>query len=270
MRIPEPVRTPEPVRVPEIPQLPQPDVFDVLVQAVHVARERDFVCSFGSLKLLMKELMGGEFREDRYRDATNRPFAKFKDFVMEAERRGKIQVFTSGAMNEVFLPGEDPYKLSRFAMDLKESRLTSSPTPIVEDRVEQRQTVGGRRRRRRSRGGRSQGVGQVAQNGEGLDELRGSEAFVEGDEAADGSDAMFDELLDRLDEETRREALEGYDELQLLDTLDAEEPVDEQAELLKLKHQFSMSQPRLKRSMPRQSLIRSQQLRQSQQHPDQN
>ncbi|MDZ4721604.1 MAG: NYN domain-containing protein [Roseiflexaceae bacterium] len=244
VRTPEPIHAPElirasePIRAPEpTPATPQVDIFDVLVQAVHVARERDFVCSFGSLKLLMKELMGGEFREDKYRDASGRPFAKFKDFVMEAERRGKVQVFTSGAMNEVFLPGEDPYKLSRFAMDLKEEpRAPVSPAPLVEDRPEQRQTVGGRRRRRRSRGGRSQGAGQGAQNGEGLDELEELEelelAFVEGDEAADGSDAMFDELLDRLDEEeTRREVLEGYDALQLLDTVGTEEAV-QPAELL--------------------------------------
>jgi hypothetical protein len=206
---------------------------------VHVARERDFVCSFGSLKLLMKELMGGEFREDKYRDANGRPFAKFKDFVMEAERRGKVQVFTSGAMNEVFLPGEDPYKLSRFAMDLKEEPVAPArPLPVVvEERPEQRQTVGGRRRRRRSRGGRNQTAEQIAQNGdlfdgsEDLDDLDLS--FAEGSDLPDSGDAMFDELLGRLDaEETRRDALDSFDALQLLD-----EPIDQElqdAELAEL------------------------------------
>jgi uncharacterized protein (TIGR00288 family) len=76
-----------------------PDIYDVLVHAINLARERGYVCSFGSLKLLMKELMGGEFKESRYKDSAGRPFAKFKDFVLEAERRGKVQVFTSGTVN---------------------------------------------------------------------------------------------------------------------------------------------------------------------------
>src|SRR6185503_14323926 len=119
----------EPARSREAPVSPaQPDVYDTLVSAIHLARERGYVCSFGSLKLLMKELMGGEFKENRYKDNSGRPFAKFKDFVLEAERRGKVQVFTSGTVNEVFLPGEDPYKLSQFAQDLKEE-----PTaPVIE------------------------------------------------------------------------------------------------------------------------------------------
>jgi uncharacterized protein (TIGR00288 family) len=212
----------------------QPDIFDVLVQAVKVARERDFVCSFGSLKLLMKELTGGEFREDRYRDAAGRPFAKFKDFVMEAERRGKVQVFTSGAMNEVFLPGEDPYKLSRFAMDLKEDTSTpASITPTVEDtRAEAaRQAVGGRRRRRRSRG-RGQGAAADAgdQNGELIEELDELDlTFAPSDEASEAADARFEELLGRLDaDETRSEELDDLDELQLIDSA-ATEPEPEPA-----------------------------------------
>jgi uncharacterized protein (TIGR00288 family) len=134
----------------------QPDIYDTLVSAINLARERGYVCSFGSLKLLMKELMGGDFREAKYKDASGRPFAKFKDFVLEAERRGKVQVFTSGTVNEVFLPGEDPYTLSQFAGDIKEE----SGAPIIqvsepELRPEPRSSVStnGRRRRRRSRSG---------------------------------------------------------------------------------------------------------------------
>jgi len=133
----------------------EPDIYDTLVSAINLARERGYVCSFGSLKLLMKELMGGDFKEAKYKDASGRPFAKFKDFVLEAERRGKVQVFTSGTVNEVFLPGEDPYKLSQFAGDIKED--TGAPILQVsetEARLEARpsSTTNGRRRRRRSRG----------------------------------------------------------------------------------------------------------------------
>lgn len=207
-----------------------PDIFDVLVRAVHIARERDFVCSFGSLKLLMKELMGGEFKEEKYRDAAGRPFAKFKDFVMEAERRGKVQVFTSGAMNEVFLPGEDPYKLSRFAMDLKEEPAAlPRPTPPVEERSETRAApVGGRRRRRRSRGGQRHSpanAAEVSQNGELSEEfeefeepeLEPIEALPGADEP-DTSDAVFEELLGRVEAEaSRTEELDQFDPLEILD-----------------------------------------------------
>ncbi|HEU5090438.1 MAG TPA: NYN domain-containing protein, partial [Roseiflexaceae bacterium] len=221
-------RSQPPVQAAREPAAPSQseDIFDVLVRAIHLARERDFVCSFGSLKLLMKELMGGEFREDRYRDANGRPFAKFKDFVMEAERRGKVNVFTSGAMNEVFLPGEDPYKLSRFAMDLKEEQSVEETPPASQEEHSEsaRQSVG-RRRRRRSRSGRSQSANGVdtANTDEVLDgdeeaELpeaeETSEVYeldeLEGVPPIDDSDDRFEELLGRLGlEHHRRAALDA-------------------------------------------------------------
>jgi uncharacterized protein (TIGR00288 family) len=99
----------------------EPDIYNVLVDAVHLVRERGYVSTLGSLKLVMKELMGGDFKENRYRDLNGRPFNKFKDFVIDAEKRGKVQIFTSGTVNEVFLPGEDPLKLSQFAGDINEA-----------------------------------------------------------------------------------------------------------------------------------------------------
>src|SRR5262245_21050240 len=101
--LPEVDAEPEPTREPEREPAAPTEVYDVLVQAIHLARERGYVCSFGSLKLLMKELMGGEFKENRYKDASGKPFAKFKDFVLESERRSKVQVFTSGTANVGFL-----------------------------------------------------------------------------------------------------------------------------------------------------------------------
>jgi hypothetical protein len=62
----------------------------------------------------MKELMGGDFKENRYKDVKGRPFSKFKDFVLDAEQRGKVQIYTNGTVSEVFLPGEDAKKLSQF------------------------------------------------------------------------------------------------------------------------------------------------------------
>jgi uncharacterized protein (TIGR00288 family) len=93
----------------------EPDIYDTLVEAVHLVRERGYLSTLGSLKLVMKELMGGDFKESRYKDQNGRSFAKFKDFVIEAEKRGKVQIYTSGTVSEVFLPGEDAKKLSQFA-----------------------------------------------------------------------------------------------------------------------------------------------------------
>jgi uncharacterized protein (TIGR00288 family) len=210
---------PSPVREPEPEPAAPPEVYDVLVQAIHLARERGYVCSFGSLKLLMKELMGGEFKENRYKDASGRPFAKFKDFVLEAERRGKVQVFTSGTVNEVFLPGEDPYKLSQFAQDLKEEpTLPVLETPAPEAHLESRSTsLNGRRRRRRPRGGGQRGATPVAADlaqpededeselidtpeYTALDELMIADQPVSDAALEERADEVFDTLLERVEE----------------------------------------------------------------------
>lgn len=144
----------------------EPDIYDVLVEAIHLVRKRGYVSTLGSIKLVMKELMGGDFKESRYRDLNGRPFAKFKDFVMDAEKRGKVQIFTNGTVNEIFLPGEDPYKLSQFAAALSEElpvepvadtsvlsngRRETSGAIGAATVVESSPAPGGRRRRRRSR-----------------------------------------------------------------------------------------------------------------------
>ncbi|MBO9310812.1 MAG: NYN domain-containing protein [Chloroflexus sp.] len=128
----EPVEVSPPLSAVAAPPPPpsEPDVYDVLVQAIHLARKRGYVTTLGSLKMLMKELMGGDFKENRYRDLNGRPFSKFKDLVIDAEQRGKVQIFTKGSVNEVFLPGEDPMKLSRFAPLLTEEL---PPEPVVID-----------------------------------------------------------------------------------------------------------------------------------------
>ncbi|MCX7791604.1 MAG: NYN domain-containing protein [Chloroflexaceae bacterium] len=180
-RGPEPVLEPPREPVVESPPAPggpaaEPDIYDVLVEAIHLVRKRGYVSTLGSIKLVMKELMGGDFKESRYRDLNGRPFAKFKDFVVDAEKRGKVQIFTNGTVNEVFLPGEDPYKLSQFAAALSEElpvepvvdtsvltngRKETSRTISAAIVVESGATTGGRRRRRRSR--RSQNTAAPAE-----------------------------------------------------------------------------------------------------------
>jgi len=97
------------------------DPYDALVQAVRVARERGNMPTFATLKLLMVESMG-DFDQTKYKDSQGRPFTKFKDFAREAARRGLVQIFSSGTANEVFLPDEDPEKVSSLA------ELSSSPS----------------------------------------------------------------------------------------------------------------------------------------------
>jgi uncharacterized protein (TIGR00288 family) len=96
---------------------PQRSVYDTLVDAIQLARQRGFVSNLGSLKVLMREL-DSSFNESKVKDSNGRPFSKFKDFVKEAERQGRVQIFTNGTVTEVFLPGEDPLRVSQFAEDL--------------------------------------------------------------------------------------------------------------------------------------------------------
>ncbi len=110
-------RTPEAPEAPEAPATPERNVYDTLVDAINLARQRGFVSNLGSLKVLMREL-DSSFHESKVKDRSGKPFTKFKDFVKEAERLGRVQIFTNGTVTEVFLPGEDPLKVSQFAEDL--------------------------------------------------------------------------------------------------------------------------------------------------------
>lgn len=104
----------------EIEAAPEADPFAILVDAIKLARERGHVTTLATLKLLMIELLPS-FDEGRYRGPNGKPYAKFMDFVREAERRKRVQIFTSGSVNEVFLPDENPYALSQFAPELPTS-----------------------------------------------------------------------------------------------------------------------------------------------------
>lgn len=128
-RAPKPETRPEPVTEAAAPLPPAPTAapeernpFDTLIDAVKLARQRGFVVNLGSLKVVMREL-DSTFHESKAKDAAGKSFSKFKDFVKEAERQGKVQIFTNGTVTEIFLPEEDPYKLSQFAEDLASQRV---------------------------------------------------------------------------------------------------------------------------------------------------
>ena len=106
-------KAPKPV---EVAVFNEDAAFELLVKAVLEARNRNMMTAFGSLKVLMKEMSGGEFREQQIKDGNGRPLERFKDFIHEAARRGKILISSDGVVNEVFLPGEDPRKLSQFTL----------------------------------------------------------------------------------------------------------------------------------------------------------
>jgi len=91
------------------------EIYDVLVDALLLARKRKNACTLATLKLLMIELLG-DFDEKQYSDSQGRHFTRFQDFVREAERRNKVQMLTTGTVTEVFLPGENAYELSSFAL----------------------------------------------------------------------------------------------------------------------------------------------------------
>jgi uncharacterized LabA/DUF88 family protein len=114
------------------------DIYDVLVDALNLARQRKNACTLATLKLLMKELLG-DFDEKQYSDSQGRHFSRFQDFVREAERRGKVQILTTGTVTEVFLPGENPYEKSSFALP---------PLPKEEKRAPKEDKRRGKRRRR--------------------------------------------------------------------------------------------------------------------------
>lgn len=88
--------------------------FDLIVEAVHLARRRNNLCTMATLKVLMKEIQPG-FDENNVTDPSGKSYTKFKDLVEAAAESGKVQLLTTGTVDEVFLPGEDPQKLSRFA-----------------------------------------------------------------------------------------------------------------------------------------------------------
>ncbi len=110
---------------------PQQDPYKALVQAIHLARERSQVSTLATLKLLMIELVPN-FDEGRLKSKSGKTFTKFKDFVKEAESRGLVKVFTSGSVNEVFFPKEDPYEVSQFA-ERPETDTTEDKTPAEDE-----------------------------------------------------------------------------------------------------------------------------------------
>lgn len=114
------------VRTPER----EKDPYDVLTEAVKTARERGNEPTFATIKLLMQELMGS-FDESRYKNKDGRNYSRFKDFVREGERRGKVKMYSNGTLNMVLLPGENPVEVSAMVADVVEET-AHVPTRVIE------------------------------------------------------------------------------------------------------------------------------------------
>lgn len=83
------------------------NIYDVLVRVVKqlAAQKQDPVLP--RVKHSMAETLGG-FDETQYKTAGGRPFRKFKDFILEAQRLGYVELQTTGTVNMVYVPGKAP------------------------------------------------------------------------------------------------------------------------------------------------------------------
>lgn len=106
------------------------DPYEALVEAISTARRRGSVTTLATLKLLLLEIIP-KFDERQHLDPKGRPFAKFKDFVREAQRRGLVKVFASGSITEVFLPNENPYEVGQFTPE--PSSASADALPLADD-----------------------------------------------------------------------------------------------------------------------------------------
>lgn len=91
------------------PRTSQMDPYEAVPEAVKLARKRDNVPTFATIKLLLVEMLG-EFDHRKLQGRDGRNYNKFKDFMKECERRSLVKIVTTGTVNEVFLPGEDTSK----------------------------------------------------------------------------------------------------------------------------------------------------------------
>lgn len=149
--------------------LSEDQVFALLCKAVVEARSRNMLTAFGSLKVLMRELSNGEFREQLVRDVNGKPIERFKDFVHEAARRGVVMISSDGVVNEVFLPGEDPATVSQFtnvetATGGSDDGLgvpAVAAAVVIAEEPDLKSAAPDKQRRRRRRGDRAEEVAAV-------------------------------------------------------------------------------------------------------------
>lgn len=109
-----PVAPVTPITIEESLNLDPSDPATPIIQGVQLARRRNNLCTLTTIKALVRELHP-DFDESQYKNAEGEPYKNIRDLIQEAVDAGKLQLLTTGTVKEVFLPGEDMQKLSRFA-----------------------------------------------------------------------------------------------------------------------------------------------------------
>ena len=99
------------------------NIYDALVQTIQFLEEKGKSTTLAHIKPTMIELMDG-FDESNYTDAKGRPFQRFKDFIMEAKRRGIVRLINAPYGLEVTVAdqtGEKPVPMIE----------TPDPEPVI-------------------------------------------------------------------------------------------------------------------------------------------
>lgn len=104
----------KPITIEESLNLDPNDPATPVIQAVQLARRRNNLCTLTTIKALVRELHP-DFEESNYKNSAGDPYKNIRDLVQEAVEADKLQLLTTGTVKEIFLPGEDMQKLSRFA-----------------------------------------------------------------------------------------------------------------------------------------------------------
>ncbi len=103
-----------PITIEESLNLDPSDPATPIIQGVQLARRRNNLCTLTTIKALVRELHP-DFDESQFKNAEGEPYKNIRDLIQDAANEGKLQLLTTGTVKEVFLPGEDMQKLSRFA-----------------------------------------------------------------------------------------------------------------------------------------------------------
>ncbi len=82
---------------------------DLMTESIKICRNRDIPSTFANVNLVMKELKGN-FRVQDYKNNQGNPYRNVHSLFFDFERRKLVKIFRNGAVNEVFLPGENPYE----------------------------------------------------------------------------------------------------------------------------------------------------------------
>ncbi len=82
---------------------------DLVADAIKICRNRDIPSTFANLNLVMKEL-SNNFKIQDYSNKQGQAYRNVHELFFDFERGKLLKIFRNGAVNEVFLPDENPYE----------------------------------------------------------------------------------------------------------------------------------------------------------------